>query len=53
MNELASGLHSLYRALVIGNPMALLTASEKFSTDTTLARKALFASGTVKVCRHE
>lgn len=53
MNKLASGLHSLYRALVIGNPMALLTASEKFSTDTTLARKALFVSGTVKVCRHE
>lgn len=53
VNELASGLHSLNRALVTGNPTALPTASEDLSTAMTVARRALFVSGTVKVCRHE
>jgi hypothetical protein len=53
MNKLVSGLRTLYRALVTGNSVALIRATERFSTDMSVARKALLVSGTVKVCRHE
>ena len=53
MKGLASGLHGLYRALVVSNAAALVTAAKQFTAATSMARKALFVTATVKVCRHE
>ncbi len=53
MTRLASGLHRLYQAVVIGNSTALLTAAKQLTVDTSVARKALFVTATVKVCRYE
>jgi hypothetical protein len=53
MNKLVSGLRNVNRALVTGNSVALIRATERFSADMSVARKALLVSGTVKVCRHE
>ena len=53
MKGLASGLHGLYRALVLINAVTLVTAAKRFDADMSVARKALFVTATVKVCRHE
>jgi hypothetical protein len=53
MNRLASGLHGLNRALTVGNAATLVAAARQFTTDMSVARRTLFVSATVKVCRHE
>ena len=53
MDKLASGLHSLGRALAIENPAALIRATERFTADLSKARKVLLVTDTVTVCRHQ
>ena len=53
IKQLASGLRGLHRALVTGNAAALVTAAKQFTTDMSVAHKALFVTATVEVCRHE